>query len=38
MWTLWDYCVNTNPGTEDDARILSTIAENVIAEAGLFNA
>jgi hypothetical protein len=32
MWTLWDYCVNTNPGTGADARIVSPEATRVIAE------
>jgi hypothetical protein len=32
MWTLWDYCVNSNPGTE--LRTVSPAAEKVIAEIG----
>ncbi len=32
MWTLWDYCVNTNPGT--DARTVSSVAKKVVAEIG----
>lgn len=34
MWTLWDYCVNANPGTGSAARIVSSTAANVIAEIG----
>lgn len=34
MWTLWDYCVNANPGTEDATRTASSTAANVIAEVG----
>ncbi len=30
MWTLWDYCVNANPGTGDAARTVSPVAEKVI--------
>jgi hypothetical protein len=32
MWTLWDYCVNSNPGTELEQRIVSPAAAKVIAE------
>jgi len=32
MWTLWDYCVNANPGTGDAPRTISQAAANVIAE------
>jgi hypothetical protein len=34
MWTLWDYCVNLNPGTGDKKRRQSPEAEKVIAEIG----
>ena len=34
MWTLWDYCVNKNPATGDDARTVKSAAANVIAEIG----
>lgn len=34
MWTLWDYCVNANPGTGDAARKVSPGAAKVIAEIG----
>jgi len=34
MWTLWDYCVNDNPGTGDAARTVSPAAAKVIAEIG----
>ena len=33
MCTLWDYCVNSNPGTGDDKE-LSTEAKQVIAKVG----
>lgn len=32
MWSLWDFCVNDNPGTE--ARATSSTAATVIAEIG----
>ena len=32
MWTLWDYCVNANPGTGTLARTVSPAAAKVIAE------
>lgn len=32
MWTLWDYCVNANPGTGTSARTVRADAEKVIAE------
>ena len=32
MWTLWDYCVNANPGTGATARTVSPAAAKVIAE------
>lgn len=34
MWSLWDYCVNANPGTGTAARTVSPAAEKVIAEIG----
>ena len=34
MWTLWDYCVNANPGTGADARTVLPAAAKVIAEIG----
>lgn len=34
MWTLWDYCVNANPGTGDAPRTISPLAERVITEIG----
>jgi hypothetical protein len=34
MRTLWDYCVNANPGTGSAARKVSAAAEKVIAEIG----
>lgn len=34
MWTLWDYCVNANPGTGSAARTVSQEAAKVIAEIG----
>ena len=34
MWTLWDFCVNSNPGTGDDIREISEVAEEVIAAVG----
>ena len=32
MWTLWDYCVNDNPGTGNTKRTVSPAAAKVIAE------
>lgn len=32
MWTLWDYCVNANPGTGEATREVSPVAAEVIAE------
>lgn len=32
MWTLWDYCVNENPGTGKAERYFSSKASKVIAE------
>lgn len=34
MWTLWDYCVNANPGTGTAARTISPEALKVITEIG----
>ena len=34
MWTLWDYCVNDNPGTGAVARVTSPKAAKVIDEIG----
>lgn len=34
MWVLWDYCVNTNPGTGDVVRTVAPTAAQVIAEVG----
>lgn len=34
MWTLWDYCVNANPGTGAATRTVSPAAVKVIAEIG----
>jgi len=34
MWTLWDYCVNSNPGTGDEEREVSAEARKVIAKVG----
>lgn len=34
MWTLWDYCVNDNPGTGTAARVTSPTAAKVIDEIG----
>jgi len=34
MWTLWDYCVNTNPGAGAVAQTISPAASTVIAEIG----
>lgn len=34
MWTLWDYCVNTNPGAGETARTIGPHAAKVIAEVG----
>jgi len=32
MWTLWDYCVNANPGTGTTARTVKSEAAKVIAD------
>lgn len=34
MWALWDFCVNSNPGTGDAKRTESAEAKKVIAEVG----
>ena len=34
MWTLWDYCVNDNPGTGTAARVTSPTVLKVIDEIG----
>jgi hypothetical protein len=34
MWTLWDYCVNDNPGTGTAARVTSPTVTKVIDEIG----
>ena len=34
MWTLWDYCVNANPGTGSTARTVAPASAKVIAEIG----
>lgn len=34
MWALWDYCVNSNPGTGGDKRNVALAAAKVIAEVG----
>lgn len=34
MWTLWDYCVNSNPSSGSDERKISPLAAKVIAEIG----
>jgi len=34
MWTLWDYCVNADAGSEDTARTIAPAAAKVIAEIG----
>ncbi len=34
MWTLWDYCVNANPGSGAAKRIVSPVAAKVITEVG----
>lgn len=34
MWALWDYCVNSNPGTGDAARTMTDEAKKVIADIG----
>lgn len=34
MWTLWDYCVNSNAGAGDTDRTISPTASSVIDEIG----
>lgn len=34
MWTLWDYCINDNPGSGTEARVTSLTAAKVITEIG----
>lgn len=34
MWALWDYCVNSNPGSGDEKRKMAPAAAKVIAEIG----
>lgn len=34
MWTLWDFCVNENPGPGDEDRKLSTESKAVIEKVG----
>ena len=34
MWTLWDYCVNSNPDTGKTKRVVSASAENVMKIIG----
>lgn len=34
MWTLWDYCVNANPGSGTAARTVKPEAAKVIADIG----
>lgn len=34
MFALWDYCVNSNPGSGEDKRNISAAAAKVIAEIG----
>ncbi|NTV47575.1 MAG: SIR2 family protein [Chlorobiales bacterium] len=34
MWSLWDYCVNSNPGAGDDDRIMSDKTKKIIAKIG----
>lgn len=34
MWALWDFCVNSNPGTGNAKRTVMPEAEKVIAEVG----
>ena len=34
MWDLWDYCVNSNPGTGKDTRTSTPRATRVIAKVG----
>ena len=34
MWVLWDYCVNSNPGTDKAERTISEDSAKIIAEIG----
>lgn len=34
MWELWDFCVNSNPGTGDGKRTVSAVAAKVIKDIG----
>lgn len=34
MWVLWDYCVNSNPGSGEENKNVSVAAKKVIAEIG----
>lgn len=34
MWTLWDFCVNSNPNTGKTKRLVSTPADKVMKEIG----
>lgn len=34
MWALWDFCVNSNPGTGNEKRKVAPEAQNVITEIG----
>ena len=34
MGTLWDYCINTNPGTGTTARVVKSEAAKVVADIG----
>lgn len=34
MWDLWDHCVNSNPGTDCEARVRKTEANSVIEKVG----
>jgi SIR2-like domain len=34
MWTLWDFCVNANPGTGDRNRVLKPQAQEIVSETG----
>ena len=34
MWALWDFCVNENPNSGSDDRVIKTLAASVIKEIG----
>lgn len=34
MWALWDYCVNSNPGSGNAQRTITPVAGKVIADIG----